>query len=204
VSRKHPPKLTSLDHSHSCDNFLQVFSWLALSEIRICLELLNAMRSKWTAACHCHAALNLLLEDLCSKSDQGLSGLSSQKRQYSHTSNPTSHGHGVSMAQMGTPKRQRTSAVSSNREATAPSHNGASFHNFEQSGMATSSAYDSDNGLQNYNDAGQAPWTQDQMYNHPQPCPNCPMDMFGHLSWESLIQDDGSLYGFWPNNFPEI
>jgi hypothetical protein len=167
------------------------------------LELLNAMRPKWTAACHCHAALNLLLEDLCSKSDQVIGGLSSKKRQYSQNSNQTSHVYGLSTPPKGTPKRQRTNAISSNREA-APHQDQAAFQNLEQSGIPTNSMYDGNIGSQNYNDAGQVPWTQDQMYSHPQPCPNCPMDMFGHLSWESLIQDDGSLYGFWPNDFPEI
>jgi hypothetical protein len=147
------------------------------------------MRTKWTAACHCHSALKLLLEDLTSKSGRGIGSLNNQKRQYNHTS-----------TQAPITKRQRPNAISSNREVSRQSQ----VQDLEQSTMPTHLSYVNNTGFQSYSDADQIPWTQGQMYDHAQPCPNCPQDMFGHLSWESLIQNNDPSYDFWANDFPEI
>jgi hypothetical protein len=148
------------------------------------------MRSRWTAACHCHSALKLLLEDLSSKSGRGIGNLNAQKRQHNHN-----------LAQSAPPsKRQRTSGTQSSREALHQ----AQAHSLERSTVPTQFPYDINTGFQTYSDASQNPWTQGQMYDHAQPCPNCPQDMFGHLSWESLIQNNDPSYDFWANDFPEI
>jgi len=148
------------------------------------------MGSKWTAACHCHSALELLLGDLSSKTSRGIGNLNSQKRHNNH-----------SQAQpVPSSKRQRSSGTQSNRESLPQEQVRNSVHQT----LPAQCLYDNNTGFQTCSDASQHPWTQGQMYDHAQPCPNCPQDMFGHLSWESLVQNTDPSYDFWSNDFPEI
>jgi hypothetical protein len=116
--------------------------------------------------------------------------MNAQKRQYSHN-----------LAQTIPPsKRQRTGGTQASKESMRQDQ----VQNAEHHTPSTQLPYDNNTGFQTYSDSSQNPWTQGQMYDHAQPCPNCPQDMFGHLSWESLIQNNDLSYDFWANEFPEI
>lgn len=165
----------------------------------MCLELLKTMSEKWATAKHCHSALRVLLDGL--HPQFGRNSISNA----SHPSNLRQQpGHNIFRRQEDSenpdenraPKRQRMGNTEDGPdlgEQRQPDFQDPPY--IEDGGDFTSI---NNIMMQGYNQFSDAQWMQAQAFDS---VPPYTQDIFGHLSWESLFQDD-SLQGGVPfNNF---